>query len=585
MAGHSIAGGRSPATYAPRVLATEPRRALPLDELVVPALLGLLLVAASPSFNGSTWMPRVAILLVLAGLGVTALVGLVRGGDRAAVAAGAFVFLAAASSLLSPQPRLSFLGLYNVGTGTVFVVALATVWALGRTLSADGLHRAGVAVVAGAVANAAVGLVQVALKPGFFPFEPFEKNRASGLLGNPVQLGMVMVGALAFLGVRPGRPSAARLAAIAFLAAALQASGSRASLLLGVLLPAAALALLRRWQHLALTLAAIAVGIGLVALLPLSSAGGATSRLASSGGDSSLGSRVEMWRAGAAAVADRPVLGHGPGRFRAATLPHRSRAAAVAEGPDRYFADAHNLVVEYATSTGVLGLAALVAWVGLALRRGRGPWAVLAVALLAGHGAQPQMVATTPLLFFALGAAAPRADGTRRTRVALVATAGLAALAACAGAALLLGDFALNQARLDLTVDQAKRAERVLPGWPIGPSAVAQSYSFEARLTGSATARADAIAWRRRATHRDALDPFVWNALGDEFFAAGRWTDAEDSYLRTLALDPYSLSALNGLAYSAANRHDADAARRWIARSLDLRPNQPSMVNLRQQLP
>jgi O-antigen ligase len=566
----------------PPAVAQEP--AVPANDLIVPALLGLLLVAASPSFNSPAWAPRVAILLVLASLGVVALVRLVGDGDRAAMAAGALVVVAVVSSLLSPQPRMSFLGLYTIGNGTIFVVALACVWALGRTIGAAGLHRAAVAVAAGAVANAAVGIIQVGLKAGFFPFEPYQRNRASGLLGNPVQLGVVMVGAIAFFAVRPGRPTVVRLAAIALFAAALQVSGSRASLLLSVLVPTVALGLARRWRHLGLTLAALAVGVALASVVPSASGGGATTRLASTGGDSSLPSRIEMWKAGASAVAERPLIGHGPGRFRAATLPHRSLAAVVAEGPGRYFGDAHNLAVEYATGTGLLGLLALAAWIGLSFRRGRGPWAVLAVALLAGHASQPQMVGTTPLLFFALGASAPRIDAVRRGAAWLV-TAGVAAVAAVAAGTLLVAEFALNQARLDLAVDQAKRAERLLPGWPVGPAAVAQSYSFEGRVTGDPAKTAEAVAWRRRATGRDPFDPGSWNSLGDEEYGAKRFDGAERSYLRALALDRYSIDALNGLAYVAAARHDGPGARRWIARSLAILPAQPPMRSLEQRLP
>ena len=142
-----------------------------------------------------------------------------------------------------------------------------------------------------------------------------------------------------------------------------------------------------------------------------------------------------------------PLLGTGPGQFRAATSRLRTVAIARAETPDRLYVDAHNLVVEFATTTGLLGLAALLAWLLLASRRASGPLLGFALAVLAAHLLEPQSVRTTPMALLALGAAGPTLAIAPLRRVGRAATAMLAALALAGGARLLAGDFHLKFAQ------------------------------------------------------------------------------------------------------------------------------------------
>src|SRR5207249_1102745 len=125
---------------------------------------------------------------------------------------------------------------------------------------------------------------------------------------------------------------------------------------------------------------------------------------ASGGG---IGQRWATWKAGAHAVAHRPVLGAGPGRFGAATLPYRTLATVRQGQADAYYVDAHNIVVEYAATTGLFGLAALLAWVTLMFRGASGPLLAFAAVLLVLHLTEPMSVGVTPLAFLALGAAGP----------------------------------------------------------------------------------------------------------------------------------------------------------------------------------
>ena len=169
-----------------------------------------------------------------------------------------------------------------------------------------------------------------------------------------------------------------------------------------------------------------------------------TARVSDTTGGGGIGQRWATWKAGAHVVAHRPLVGAGPGRFGAATLPYRTLAAVRQGQADAYYVDAHNIVVEYATTTGLLGLAALLAWLGLALRRASGPLLAFGAVLLVLHMAEPMSVGVTPLAFLALGAAGPMIAAEPRHVAARVATAALVPLALVAGVVLLAAGARLH---------------------------------------------------------------------------------------------------------------------------------------------
>lgn len=136
--------------------------------------------------------------------------------------------------------------------------------------------------------------------------------------------------------------------------------------------------------------------------------------------------RLDGWKAAFTALQERPILGHGPGLFRHATTEHLTLEFARAEGPDRVFYDAHNVFVEYATATGLIGLALLVALVVMLARSTRGPLAVFAAAVSFTWLLEPASLHTASLVLLALGAAggaATREMVTDIPRVALGASA------------------------------------------------------------------------------------------------------------------------------------------------------------------
>ena len=77
----------------------------------------------------------------------------------------------------------------------------------------------------------------------------------------------------------------------------------------------------------------------------------------------SLAYRLEYWEGSVRVISDRPLLGTGPGNFRQHYLAHKL------EGSSEEIADPHNFVLEATANAGLLGLAGLLACVGLIIRR------------------------------------------------------------------------------------------------------------------------------------------------------------------------------------------------------------------------
>ena len=106
---------------------TAPETTLPkmrVTELATLLVAGLLLVVVSPQVLATHWTPKVALALLMIGPGLAALGLAAFGRDRGAIAGLVFVGVAAAATILSPSPMLSLVGMYNHGTGWLFVAAV-----------------------------------------------------------------------------------------------------------------------------------------------------------------------------------------------------------------------------------------------------------------------------------------------------------------------------------------------------------------------------------------------------------------------------------------------------------------------------
>ena len=79
----------------------------------------------------------------------------------------------------------------------------------------------------------------------------------------------------------------------------------------------------------------------------------------------SLSYRFEYWKGTLGVIADRPLVGTGPGNFRQHYLAHKL------EESSEEITDPHNFLLEATATAGLIGLAGLVACIGLILTGGR----------------------------------------------------------------------------------------------------------------------------------------------------------------------------------------------------------------------
>ena len=548
------------------------------DGLLLGGFVFLLLVMYSSALANGVWLPRASLLLLASGAAFPYLVyrATRRSAVRpAALTAAAFVAVALISAALAKQPVLSLTGELYWGTGAIFTLALASLWAAGTIATRATTSWVTGALVAGAAVNLAVAVLQTLFDTARFGVTALE-DRATGLLGNPIHLGSVGV-ACALVACRRDQRSSIPLAVLGALA--VQLSGTRVAL--GVLLLGAVLALARRRGPQRILIAvAIAAGLAIGALT--AHAGEATTGVgrAGSGDSSGFTSRTEVWRSSLRAVADRPLLGSGPGRFHTATSRYRTLEAALAESPERLFYDAHNLLIEHLVTTGFIGAALLVAWLVLAVRQAKGPLAWAALGMLAIHLVQPMSVSSTPLAFVLLGVAAGHAavDGERRSLPPLAFVSVIPGLVAAT--TLLYVGFHIEQAELDFDLAHNEAADQVAGWWPELAFQRARILVYEGTVHRDQQQLSRAVDEFGEAARRDPSNPSWWNLLGDAHRSLGDPIESGPAYRRALSLNPWSARALIGSAAALVDEGEGEAALELLRRA-DIVSNSARIEELR----
>ena len=534
---------------------------------------GLLLVVVTPQVYAMHWTPKAALVLVLVGPGLVALVGGVRVHDRASIAAVVFLAIATLATIISPTPLMSLVGLYNHGTGLLFVAAVVGMWALGRRLSAIVAARLELVLIGAATINAVVMWIQ---NSRAFDGDVFTlvDGRPPGLLGNPVHAAALLLGAFALVlerwratpeaggGDARGISHAVAVVGLGTLfASALELSGGRIGL--GVVVIVAVVGAVRLGlRRGAILIGALIIGLG-AASVAVDDGAGAAARVATSG-NSPLAGRVDRWRMAEPAIRARPLLGIGPGLYRRGTSRFATPASARAFGADSVNIDAHNAIVEYTVTTGIFGVIALLGWLFLAVRGARGglAWfaAVGAVSLLF----QPQFVGLTPVLALALGAAKREATAPPPwSKPAVFGAITLAVIGAGFGVALLRADGLQRVAATNGRPVAGRRAVRALPIWPTPEVTLASSYAHIASTTRHPGAWREAIAATRAARRRDPSDPEVLLRLGELEFAHGSLERARAAYEAARFWNPQSVEARLGLARIEARAGSQQASDRW----------------------
>jgi hypothetical protein len=256
---------------------------------------------------------------------------------------------------------------------------------------------------------------------------------------------------------------------------------------------------------------------------------------------SALGDRPAYWRVAWADARARPFLGSGPGSFGAAWLELRPGATSVQ--------NAHNLYLETLAELGPLGLALLVAALGVPLAALRGRRDSLAAVAAAGYAVflvhagldwdwQLPVVTVAALVCGAVAVVRSRGarGGLARPRIrraALVASAVLAALASVAFAGdrtLVAAGRAAQSGRLPAAVRLGEAAQRRQP-WSAAPS----------RFLGETyLALGDRPAALRAFERATALDPGDWRGWYGVARAAGG-AARRRALERVLRLDPLAV--------------------------------------------
>lgn len=546
----------------------------------------LLPVVIDPQSASQTFVPKYALLLILAAAGSVPLLRLAISSRYAWLARAAlgFALVALVSALASPSKLIGIFGLYLWGTGAIFLYALMAAWALGVCLDGRGRTWLVRGLLVGAGANAVAAVVQVAFHlstptADLSGFGLYNGTQADGMLGNPVHLEALLLGALALMLGRTcqsrGRESIAPVMFVALLAAGLESSSERYAIVLLVAMAAYAL-----WTYRAGALrflGALAVGFGGASL------GGAGTSLAqrvtTTHASSTFGLRIHAWETGIRATLEhRLLLGFGPGEARNALTLYEWRGFARAIPPGKYFADVHDLFVNIFVMTGALGALLFVTFLAGTSWRARGPLLGFAALSLAVELVEPLNIAVTPLAFLALGAALGASQGApdfgrkvrahqtsmRRSRLAVGALVLLPSLAAVPAGVAVVGDSIEHDATQPFSLDKARLADRLLPIWSISADVVAEIYAYESVVNRAARHRylEESVAWARTAAARDPSDNEAWVLLSGADLTLGDIGAARTAALRAVTDDPLGADALSalGTAYAVAGEWQSAAA-------------------------
>lgn len=591
----------------------------------------LLTVAFVPGLSVGPWTAEVAVALVLGMAGVPLLVHRALGGGDgpvtqrwAARALLAWIAVGLASALHSARPALSLMGWEGVSEGWWLMVVAGGCWALGSRLRAPGRSLVASALVAGGVVNGLVGFGQVVGGLSGFGLPPAAGLQALGLQANPVFLGAVGAAGAAVVASRFRSDGRQRALLVATLAATVGVSSERLSMLVVLAIvawvPVASwldgrgllIALRRSWsaggaagehapglrssvQFAGAAAAGLVVGI----LMPLVKGRLEVGAKLATSAEGTFGDRLHAWLAGLHALMAAPLLGAGPGSFQAATERYFPLWF-VRTHPNQFFSDGHNLFVEYAVTTGLLGLASLVTWLVLAAGRPAGAWLAVAAVLGMVAMAEPLNPVTTPLLFLAVGGAAGagRARGGVPSRVAefnrtrrLLAVGTVVSLVAGVGAAsgLVVGTWALSAANSTRQLSNeaaarahARLADELLGPWPQPTEELADIALLSSAAPGAGPRRsplAQAARLEEEAAQKNPADPVTWADAAVLRLQLGQLGRAARDARASVADEPWEVPALQVLGTVAMQQGHQAQGRRWFQKVVLVRPR-PTLQQL-----
>ena len=519
-----------------------------------------------------------------------------RSATRGVVLAGV-VFLAVAlvSAIASPSPNIGFFGLYLWGTGWLLWLGTLGAFAIGASLRAADRRWLLGGLLVGAFGSAVVAVWQTVANPTTPGLGLYDGTQADALLGNPIYLEALMLGGLALVLGRACRSPLRWAPAVLLFTVALEFTAERLALPIAALLVCYAVFSygLRR----GLTFGAIAAagyGVGY-----LGGGSGLGSRVISGTGETTFGLRIRVWVQGARYVIHHPLLGAGPGQVRTALDSIATLAYAQNVEPTRALTDGHDIFVEVAVTTGLLGLVCFLTWfLGAARIARRGEFLGFALAMLAVELVEPLDVAVLPLAFLALGAAV--ASRSRRPpnavavttetvlhdsaygRIGAVVTVAAVLVALALGVTMVAGDALMYSAThfepgTPYNLAKAKDANTLMPYWPDSALTVAKVEAFDAIERGNVNKAilAKSRHWTVVALGRDPRNPELWTLLGNSDLEVNAYALARSDYLRALACDHWFTQALEGLGGVAAAGHHWGEAVSWYRLAVETAVSEP----------
>jgi hypothetical protein len=535
-----------------------------------------LCLAFSPKVNSVTFTPKFAVLLLFAAVGIVPLARLVtarsplRWPARAAVA---FLVVALVSALVSPSPNVGFFGLYLWGTGWFFWLGAAGAFAIGASLDPKDRRWLLAGLLVGAGGSALVAVFQIVTNPSSPGLSLYDGTQADAFLGNPIHLEALLLGGLALILGRACRSPLRWSAFVLLLTVGLEFTFERLDIAVLVLLVLYALYAYgaRRGGLFALL---VAVGYGIAYL---GGGSGLGARVTSGNSETTYGLRLRVWLQGAHYLLHHPLLGVGPGQLRTAvdstaTLSFNQHVLA-----GRVASDGHDIFVEVAVTTGLLGLACFLVWLfGTVRIAARCGFLGFAGAMVAVELVEPLNLAVLPLAFLALGAAtavrpkpehapgatvcqlaAPPADHVTSRGVAVsarIVTVVALVLALFLGATMVTGDAYMFRGTnfrpgQPFNLAAANDANRLMPYWPDTALELAQIKAFDSltRVSTAKTDLAEARQWTAIAVSRDSRNPQLWTLLAVSDVDLKAYGLARSEYYRALSCDKWFTQALQGL--------------------------------------
>jgi hypothetical protein len=570
----------------------------------------VLALAFSPKVSSQTFTPKFAVLLVFAAVGVVPLARLVRSSSPLrwpARAAVAFLVVALVSALLSPSPAIGILGPYLWGTGWLFWLGVAGAFAIGASLGPADRPWLVAGLLVGALGNAALAIFQIVTNSQGSALGLFDGTQADGALGNPIHLEALLLGGLALVLGRACRAPLRWGAAVLLLTIGLEFTFERFAIVVLVLLAAYAFYSygVRRGGIFALL-----VGGG-YAIAFLSGGSGLGSRVASGTGETTFGTRLRIWWQGAQYVMHHPLLGVGPGQLRTAMDSSATLSFYQHVLVGKVLTDGHDVFVEVAVTTGLLGLACFACWLlGAARLTARCGLLGFGAAIIGVDLVEPLNVAILPLAFLAIGAAAtmgitnkaasasadpPTASSLAPTTRALPAREGARSifpvivtavsliLALVLGVTMVVGDAYMfdgtnSGGGRPYNLAAAKEASRLMPYWPDSSLEVAQIEAFDSVTAPPSLARGllvDSRHWAIVSLDRDAKDPRNWSLLANANVSLKQYRLARADFLDALSCDRWYFGAFQGLGDIDVTLGNWTEAAHWFRLGLETAVNDP----------